>query len=277
MDPGELQDLIATSIAGSLNDAISDIVASVKASVLEELANGTQPGGYSASGSGQNATPLEGDSESFPYKLPEDLKKLPMSDITELNVKTFKTQAWAKLKKTGREFQEGTLFYPQPQDKKDKEVIQTLLPLFVWRRVVTAKGHLDVNDIRELFQVLNYIESHWRHEINLSFVATPPGSKTKLTREEAKSLLIAAKGDPHAAQINASSTIDRRAQTSTSLAIIEAVRKQRAPIIITDPNTDKSGNGDTQAQRGSFRGRHHRGGGRGDQVGSDKGADPKNE
>ena len=105
MDPGELQDLIATSIAGSLNDAISDIVASVKASVLEELANGTQPGSYSASSSGQNAIPLEGDSESFPYMLPEDLKKLPMSNITELNVETFKTQAWAKLKKTRREFQ----------------------------------------------------------------------------------------------------------------------------------------------------------------------------
>src|SRR3989338_11275158 len=105
MDPGELRDLIATSVAGSLNDAISDIVASVKASVLEELANGTQPGSYSASSSGQNAIPLEGDSESFPYMLPEDLKKLPMSNITELNVETFKTQAWAKLKKTRREFQ----------------------------------------------------------------------------------------------------------------------------------------------------------------------------
>jgi hypothetical protein len=277
MDPQEIQNLIAETIAASLNEVIPEIVTAVRASLIQEEALGNQPddsgGNNEAESSGQSSSEMStslDNEKSFSLKLEGEFKILPKMFVTEVDVKTAKTKAWKRLKKTGKEHQLGTIFFPSPQDKREKEVAQSLLPLLVWRRVVTEKSSMDKEDFVECLKIIDFLETYWRHEFNLSFTSIPPGSKTKLTREESKTILITNKGDPHAAQMGASSMLDRRTQTMSTQAMVEAIRKQRQPIIIdrvaeTSQDTTHAGRGGRGGRGGAGRGS----GRGGSQVGSD--------
>ena len=105
---------------------------------------------------------------------------------------------------------EGTIFLPSAQKRKDKEFVQATLPLFMWRRKIQAKKHVDLQDVLDIIDGFDYLEANIRHEITVSFVSSPPGSKGKITKEEARSLLMTTAGDAHQAQLQAGSFVDRR-------------------------------------------------------------------